>query len=293
VTTRAECEIFRAQLVAIATEHAPASVRHIYYRCVVQGLVAKDNNGYQRVQRELVALRRVGALPYSAIVDHGRQGYFAETHDSVDAALRAVGSSYRRSLWLDSPEVVEVWVESRSIAGVIHGVCGEWDVPLYPCGGQSSDSFIWAAAQQHLYEYQTQLVVIYAGDHDPAGLEIEAQLRAKLVHHLGRPVGWVKVGVTEQDAIELQATGTTPKKREWRDAEGEHHAFYGQAVEAEAITPGVMRSRVEAAITDHVDHNALRLLRIAEESERAGLLRIAGEAETYGIEGLVRYCNET
>ena len=50
----------------------------------------------------------------------------------------------------------------------------------------------------------------------------------------------------------------------------------GESVEVDAIPARTLRELVENAITQHVDAEALRLTRVAEDSERDVLTRLAG-----------------
>ncbi len=52
--------------------------------------------------------------------------------------------------------------------------------------------------------------------------------------------------------------------------------FLGESVEVDAIPAPILRALVEDAITQHIDEEALRLTRIAEDSERDVLTRLAG-----------------
>ena len=79
----------------------------------------------------------------------------------------------------DADARVEVWCESESVAGVIWPVADEWDVPLFPIKGQTSASFAHAAAMTYRDDPRP-VIIYYVGDHDPAGLEIEANLAHKL-----------------------------------------------------------------------------------------------------------------
>jgi hypothetical protein len=80
---------------------------------------------------------------------------------------------YRADLWTSSPCYVEVWCESRSIAGVIERDCEELAVSLYPAGGFSSMTLVYEAAEYikaEITETGKRPIIIYIGDYDPAGV---------------------------------------------------------------------------------------------------------------------------
>jgi hypothetical protein len=279
-------------ITEIVLEEAPTSIRHTYYAAVVRGLVPKTENGYVKVQRAVLKLRREGTLPYSTIVDNTRWMRKPRTFDSVDDALRATATVYRRALWSQSPWRLEVWCESDSIAGVIYEVTEQWDVPLMVTRGQSSETFAYNAAEAWADTPDRTPFVLYIGDLDPAGVEIEESLQTKLDEFYrdlagklvytwpgiaardGEPrlslvVPWRRVGITieqvQDEELGIYETGTTPKK-------AFEHEF---AWEAEALPATYLREGLDDAIAEFVDADALAVLQAAEDSEREVLESIA------------------
>src|SRR5450755_2405035 len=129
------------QIIAVLAEDHPQSVRHVFYRMTDPRLlepVEKSDRGYRHVQDRCVKLRRSGRLPYGWLADSTRRGYHVDTFSDKADFLRRMNSLYRADLWKDAGYYVEVWVESRSIAGVLQADCEELAVSLYPCGGFSS-----------------------------------------------------------------------------------------------------------------------------------------------------------
>lgn len=261
-------------IFAIVEEQQPTGIRFVFYRASALHLVPKTEAGYGTVQRSILRMRRDERIPWSWIVDNTRWMRKPTTWDSVDDLLDAQSASYRRSLWTDADTVVEVWCESESLAGVLLPVTREWDVPLYPCHGQTSDSFAWAAAQEYKDDPR-DVCIYYYGDHDPHGYEISSQLEKKLIDFSGRDdIEFTGVACTE-DNIEyygLHAAGDKPKKRSYVDARTELHVpWRGPAVQIEAIDPRNLRAELKSYITDHVDPKRLRLLQVQEQSEREQL----------------------
>lgn len=255
------------QLVALAHEHGPCSVRHLFYRAVVSGVpgITKSESGYTKVQRALLDLRRQGLIAYNLVVDNTRWQRKPVTWGSLSEALEHTAHTYRRDLWRLSPYRVEVWCESDSIAGTVVDVTTSWDVPLMVSRGYSSETFAYEAADEWRQDVHRHPVVLYIGDHDPAGLEIEAALRDTLERFYGGNFSWSRVGVTWPQVGMFDLPGTTPKKD------------YGfeLAVEAEALEPGYLRDLLETQIGGYVDGEQLAVLEAAEASERELLISIA------------------
>ncbi len=124
--TRAQMGQLAAQMVGVLEDDHPQSARHVFYRMTDPRLpepVAKSERGYTTVQRLLVQMRRTGIVPYAWVRDAGRFGYFPEAWSSPADAVAATAKLYRRSYWASAPVYVEVWCESRSLAGVISADC--------------------------------------------------------------------------------------------------------------------------------------------------------------------------
>ena len=193
-----------------------------------------------------------------------------KTVPSPAAALEATAALYRRNLWATSRWRVEVWAESDSIAGTIFDITARWDVPLMVTRGQSSETFAHNAAEAWK-ETSSVPSVLYIGDHDPAGLDIEESVRTKLETFYGRTLLWDRVGVTWSQAEALDLPGTPLKTA------GRRKPYpFPLAVQAEALPAPLLRELLDDAIAWHVDQDELDVLLAAEESEREILHRMAG-----------------
>ena len=135
--TRAELEILDARIYNVLEEDHPQSVRHVFYRMVSHPSagVDKTENGYNLVQRRCCELRRAGIVPYGWISDATRRGYHVNTFDGGADLIAQFASLYRVNLWADASAYVEVWTESRSMAGVVEDDCRALGVSLYPAAG--------------------------------------------------------------------------------------------------------------------------------------------------------------
>src|SRR5690606_34722955 len=169
--TKAQIEQLDEQIVAVLRDDHPQSVRHVFYRMTDPRLaepVEKSDRGYRHVQDRVKKLRRSGRVPYGWIADGTRRGYHSDTFTGAAAFLRRMSGLYRADLWAQAHVYVEVWVESRSIAGVIQDTCEELAVSLYPCGGFSSITLAYEAAQTINYYGRNgkTVIIFYIGDYD-------------------------------------------------------------------------------------------------------------------------------
>jgi hypothetical protein len=194
--------------------------------------------------------------------------------------ISCAGSSlYRADMWSSRPVYCEVWVESRSLAGVVLDDCRELAVSLYPAAGFSSITFAYEAACEINAEHNgREIIIFYIGDYDPAGVLIDVALERELREHLDDDVmlQFVRLGIT---AEQVAAYDLPTKPRKPTDRRALHIT---QTVEAEAMPAAIMRRMLRDAIEVFLPSDALRVARAAEESEREWLQMMAGHAERDG-----------
>jgi hypothetical protein len=146
--TKAEVEDRRVRLFEIVAEMRPMTVRQVFYQASVRGLVEKSEAGYNKVQTDLVLMRRAGDLPYGWLADSTRWQRKPRTFNGVEEALQETARLYRKSLWAETDCYVEIWLEKDALAGVVDPVTWMFDVPLMVSRGYASLSFLHAAAEQ-------------------------------------------------------------------------------------------------------------------------------------------------
>ena len=279
--TKGQVEQLEAQIYDVLRVDRPQSVRHVFYRMTDPRLpepVEKTDRGYNQVQDRVTKMRRAGVLPYGWITDATRRGYHTATYRNASEALRAWQGQYRGNLWSGAGQYVEVWCESRSIAGVIEDTCRELAVSLYPAGGFTSLTLAYQAA-----EYISDVTnggeipanVLYIGDYDPAGVLIDEKVEEELRTHLLPEVqlSFFRIAITPEQ-IEQMDLPTKPRKKGERRA-----AHILETVEAEAMPAGVMRRLLRSWIDVFLPAGALTAALVAEESERDAIEWAARQLE--------------
>jgi hypothetical protein len=272
--TRTEMEERAEFLIDYAEEHGPVTVRGLYYQAEVHGIpgIDKDDSGYVKVQRQVLALRREGRLAYSDIADATRWMRKPTTHDSIEDALQETASLYRKNLWRDAAEVVEIWVEKDALAGVIYPITDRCDVPLMVTRGFSSETFCFEAVEAREGDPRPYWVY-YLGDFDRSGRDAARSLLEKLkrfADEKGITVIFEQIAVTEQQVRDLDLPTREPK----RISAADKNWPFDFACELDAIPPDYLRSLVQAAIERHLPPDQFNILKIAEESERILLRRL-------------------
>ena len=258
-------ETLRNAIYAVAETDRPVSIRHIFYRMVTQDLVEKSDKGYQQLQKATVDMRDGGARPYAWIEDSSRHAYWNTGYAGLGEYAEAAASIYRRDYWESTNTLVEVWCESRSLAGVLGQVCREYVVPLFPSGGFASLSFLYQAAAHIQESERAHAVVLYVGDYDQAGVLIDKSIEERLRTFLaswGGELTFHRLAVNDDQIDRMGLPTRPPKGSDTRSPE------VTRAVEAEAIPAPTMRGMVSTALQELIPEQVLTIERLVEKQER-------------------------
>ena len=261
----------RAALLEIAHNAQPATVRQIFYLASVRGVVAKDEGGYDRVQIDLVEMRRSGQLPYGWVVDHTRWQRRPVTFDSIDEALADTAATYRKALWREADHYVEIWLEKDALSGVILPVTKKFDVPLMVARGYASETFLHAAGE-YMAQVEKPCYVYHFGDFDPSGQDAARAIEKGLRQHAGgAQIHFDRIAVT-QSQIDEWNLPTRPTKQ----SDSRAKKFGAISVELDAIDPNQLRVLVDEVIARHLPTEKYKTLLEAEKSERKLFKGLAG-----------------
>jgi hypothetical protein len=170
-------------------------------------------------------------------------------------------------------------------------VTAAYDVPLMVARGFSSETFCFEAIEARSGDARPY-IVYYLGDFDRAGQDAAASLREKLKRFArGSDINieFVHLAIAEDDIIRFDAgTGlvhirlgtvdrrlpTREPKRKSRNDQGWPYPF---ACELDAIEPDDLRALVRQAIEQHLPKTQLKMLKIAEQSERELIAGLVGK----------------
>lgn len=269
--TKIEVEARRAALLAICAEQKPMTVRQVFYQATVRGIIRKTDGGYDKVQTNLVQMRRNGLLPYGWLADNTRWQRKPATYHSIDHALADTARFYRKNLWADADSYVEIWLEKDALSGVVMPVTEAYDAPLMVARGYASLSFLHSAAA-YIDTLSVPTFIYHLGDFDPSGVnageKIEQTLR-ELAPKAEIRFERLAVSIEQIHAWNLP---TRPTK----ETDSRCKGFGEISVELDAIPPGRLRWLVEQAIERHLPETQFKVLKAAEASEREILHDLVG-----------------
>jgi hypothetical protein len=269
-STKAEMRRRRQHLFSIVSKMKPMTVRQVFYQATIRGIVDKSEAGYNKVQADLVHMRRTGELPYDWLTDNTRWQRKPLTFNDVEHALNETARFYRKSLWKEAKSYVEVWLEKDALSGVIMPITSTYDVPLMVARGYASLSFLHTAAE-YIGSLDVPTFIYHLGDYDPSGVnaseKIDSTLRALAPH---AEIHFQRLAVTP---AQIRAWHLPARPTKITDTRSK--GFGDISVELDAIEPERLRTIVERALEQHLPAQQLKVLKAAEESERAEIATLA------------------
>jgi hypothetical protein len=268
--TKAAIRSVRTAIKEILKADNPQTVRQVFYALSVRSVISKLENEYQRtVIRLLVDMREAGEIPFEWIADNTRWMRKPSTFTGIESCLNATAKAYRRNLWAAMPVYVEVWCEKDALAGVLIEETATYDVPLMVAKGYASISFLHSAAEA--IEAKGKPAYIYHfGDLDPSGVDAARDIEAKLRRYApGAEIHFERPAVTRAQVEEWNLPTRPTKQKDTRAKKFANPT----SVELDAIPAATLRQLVRECIERHVDQEQLKILRVAEVSERELLTR--------------------
>ena len=225
-----------------------------------------------RVSTQLRDAREGGVIPWAWIVDETRQAERVNAWEDPAAYLETVRRSYRRDRWTDQPEWIEVWSEKGTIRGTLAPVLHEYGITFRVMHGYSSSTTIHSIAEETKQSHK-HLSVFYLGDWDPSGLHMSEVDLPSRIEQYGGVAMILRLALRVDDLSSLPSFSAETKHGDPRYAW--FTARHGLTCwELDALSPVILRERVEQAIVDRLDVAAWHRAEAAEAAERASLSSI-------------------
>ncbi len=197
--TKAEIDSIKQSIYNLCARYKPMTVRQLFYQLTTIAAIDKTEQEYKgTVCRLTKEMRLNGELPWDWLADNTRWMHKPDTYGGISDLLEQSQWAYRRALWdpTTNLDYCEVWIEKDALTGVFYDVTKEYDVPLMPCKGYPSLSFIRQAARTLTREINSRYLqaakgvitdanapsanVYYFGDFDPSGVDISRSTEARL-----------------------------------------------------------------------------------------------------------------
>ena len=212
-------------------------------------------------------------IPWGWIVDETREAERVNAWDDPADYVESVKRSYRRNRWTDQPAWVEIWSEKGTVRGTLAPVLHEYGVTFRVMHGYGSATALYSAAKDTRATDKV-LTILYVGDWDPSGLHMSEVDLPQRLRRYGGIVHVVRVALTKSDT-------RSGLPSFWADTKRLDSRFrwfvdnYGSRCwELDALSPVILRDRVEQGILDRLDREAWDRAEVAEAAERESLTSI-------------------
>lgn len=227
----------------------PLTLRQVYYRLVALGLM-NAKKVYKNLSDKLSRLREQELIPWNKIIDLNRQPQKISSWTSPEEFFGTVGRSYKRDLQQEQPKHVEVWCE-KFVA--IRHITDKYDVSLLAGGGYRSSSALYEASKRFKY-INKPIIILYLGDFDPSGLDIERDIETRLGTIFGiREVEVQRVLLVLQDITDYKLLPNPVKPKDTRTPAYIKKYGFEDAYELDALPPEIIAGRLEKAIHENVN----------------------------------------
>ncbi len=242
----------------ILLEIQPATVRAVCYQLFNAGLIPNmGKNATGRVSKQLVYAREHRLIPWHWIVDETRHKEGIAAWKSLEDRINGVVQYYRRDNWQEQTNAVEVWSEKGTVRGTIWPILSQYGVDFRVLHGFGSATTLNSVAQESAYS-ANPLTVLYIGDWDPSGLYMSAvDIPQRIARYNGK-LTIRRIALTADDVA--PGTDMPSFSADTKTKDSRHRWFtehYGKSCwELDAMSPVILRERVESAIQGLLDLDA-------------------------------------
>jgi hypothetical protein len=261
----------------------PTSVRFIYYELVARGVCSKARVDSRAPTHLLIGaltdLRKAGVVPWEWIVDETRSLDDFTGAGSIEEWVGDAVEHARLDPWRGAAPLV--LCESRSLAGALRRTSSRYAVRVAATNGQVG-GFLHTDVAPALSPGDR---VLYFGDHDLAGDDIERNTRDVLERSIGSPewraaveaVGtrvvkklsgdilkWERLALTEQQVRRYRLPVIEKRDRRFKDGRGVHEAVETEALSQQLIV-AILERRLAALLPEPLE----AVLRREERQRRA------------------------
>ena len=259
--------------IEILLEIQPATVRAVCYQLFIRGLIPEmTKQQTDKVSRLLVRAREAGTLPWHWIVDETREAEVTASWKSPMEVLQAAMDQYRKDYWSEQPNHIEIWSEKGTVRGTLAPVLRKYGVTLRVMHGFSSATTANDIAGRSL-ESDKPCIALYVGDWDPSGMYMsQVDLPDRVSRYGGK---WMieRIAITRTDGRDLPHFDAETKSKDPRHNWFTEH-FGSRCWELDAMSPAVLRDRVEHQIRLLLDRDAWQHSLEIEAAERESFTEV-------------------
>ncbi len=273
---------------SVYTAHGALNARQYNYRAEAAGIMRKTDSTWTTGNKILVELRENGTLPWDAVLDSVRtwDSWQANGTEDPEVHLGLLVQNFRNSWrrvrlprWHGQPIVPILITEKQGLVPFFEQDMNELETTVYAIRGHAGKSHLheyFAPWIQELLEDGREVRLLYIGDYDDEGFEIEVVLNRTL-REWGIPLRTTRI------ALETHQIGQYGLRLDPLNPKSTISGKYvrGKA-ELEALDPEDLRRLIREAVEPLTDAETLRERdRVSEEMRAAVRVRIRDLTEDW------------
>jgi len=238
------------------------TLRQLYYRLVSKHLFQNTVNSYKRLSRLMVKAREIRDVPVNCLEDRSRRilGRGDTGYNSAEAFLKqrvanlqSSWKSFNMPRWDDQPVYIVVSLEKDALSRLVSEVANKYAVRTFPTRGYPSFTYVQNMASYIRNKLKGKpTVVLYFGDFDPSGVDIERDLTDRLAKYDAGDFSVQRVALNNDQITQYKLPPMPVKKSDAR-AESFLEEYGDLTVELDALEPNVLKNLVKEAILSHID----------------------------------------
>ncbi len=248
----------------VAAYDTGVTLRQLFYRLVAAEVLPNTQVAYQTLSARTAEARRRGTFP--ALIDRTRRIHRFQAFASPGEARDWLRRIYRRDRTEGQPVSIYLAVEKAGIVEQLQGWFGDRGISILALGGYSSQSYV-DEIRRDVHEQGRRTVLIYAGDFDPSGEDIDRDFleRADCFDEV------VRVALTAQQVERYELPEQMGKASDSRARRFvERHGRLVQ-VELDALPPDQLHALYEDAVAAYWDESVLEKVLAREKRDRRAL----------------------
>ena len=255
-------EIVDAALDIFQQYDTAITLRQLYYRLVSRLLIPNTINSYKRLSRIMVKARENGDVPVNCLEDRSRRvlgrgdmGYNSaeEYLKKKITTLQDSWKSFTMPMWNDQPKNVMISLEKDALSRLVSREANKFSVRTFPTRGYPSFSFVQEMSRYIMNQLGGKpTVVLYFGDFDPSGVDIERDLSKRLEKYGAKDFTVQRIALTD-DQIKKYSLPPMPVKMSDARADSFLEEHGDRAVELDALDPNLLQTTVRKAVVKNIN----------------------------------------